>query len=160
MFFGYFLVMFSRLGWFGLAHTPYVRQPLSYLRSFCGMSTLFTKSTSLGITATEYQFYENGSWQNWQQLEKPLFEEYLSKARFASLKHSRLDKHLSLRVKNLGVKEGVEKMQQSSFFKDFTNHLCYSHHQNSKPDSIAVRYVSRRSGDAHPKIILAFKCKP
>lgn len=156
LFGGYLLVWCSAINtrWLGL--TPFLKSPLQQVKMFSGVGVLFVKDASLQKYATQYRFYQQGAWQNWQQLEEPLFNEYISTGRLASLKHNRLDRQLVKTMVAIGRRQGVAKMSRSMAFKVFMQHLFYAHNQGLKPDSVAIRYNSIKKH----KAILAFKCKP
>ena len=160
VFFGYLLVIFSSMNFLGIAKLPYLGKPLSQIRSFCGMGALFTNEASMYGFATSYKFYQNGDWESWQELEAPLFEEYIATGRLASLRHSRLDKNLSQRMNRIGIKDGVEKIKQSEELKVFASHLFYRHNHNETPDSLAVKYVRKYKFSERTQTLVAFKVKP
>lgn len=160
VFLGYLLVVLSSMNFLGISKIPHLHKPLRQISRFLGKGALFTRTTTMYGFETEYRFYQNGEWGNWQQLEAPLFEEYITTGRLASLKHNRLDKGLSRRMNNIGIKQGVAAMEQSEAFKIFTSHLFYRHNQDQTPDSLAITYRRKYHGNDSTKVLLAFKCKP
>lgn len=139
---------------------PMLRPKFQQARNFTGLGSLFVNEASMKAYATTYRFYQDGKWTAWQVLEEPLFEEYVSKGRLASLKHNRLDKRLSQKAVYIGRKNGNAKMMASREFKAFTLHLFYAHNQNRKPDSLELIVHQKFRQPKALKTILKFKYQP
>ncbi|WP_343530510.1 hypothetical protein [Pedobacter sp.] len=129
-------------------------------RVFVGLGALFVNESSMRIYATSYRFYQDGKWSDWQFLEGPLFEEYISKGRLASLKHNRLDKLLCQKIIDLRRKSGDVKTKESKEFKAFTSHLFYRHNQNRKPDSLEVKFQQKFREPDVVKTVFKIKYQP
>ena len=140
---------------------PAVLKPkFQQARNFVGLGTLFVSEASMRAYATSYRFYQDGKWTDWHFLEEPLFEEYVSEGRLASLKHNRLDKHLAQKIVRIGRKYGNAQMMKSKEFKVFTWHLFYRHHQNRKPDSLEIIVRQKFKQPETVKTIFKFKYQP
>jgi hypothetical protein len=160
VFFAYLLVFLSAFNILGIAKIPIVGPKVRQVRSFMGLGSLFVSETSMSRYATLYRFRENGKWLAWRELEAPLFNNYIATGHLASLKHSRLDMHLSKKMARIGIKQGNAEMIRSKEFKAFTSHLFYRHNQNRKPDSLEVVFQQLFKKPALPRNLLIFKYKP
>jgi len=129
-------------------------------RVFTGLGALFVSEDSMKHHATSYRFYQNGKWTDWQLLEEPLFEEYTSSGRLASLKHNRLDRRLGQKVVNINRKLGNLKTIDSKEFRAFTSHLFYGHNQNHKPDSLEIIFQQKVKQEEALKATFKVKCHP
>ena len=129
-------------------------------RNFVGLGSLFVSEASMKAYATSYRFYQDGKWTDWHFLEEPLFEEYISEGRLASLKHNRLDKHLTKKIVRIGRKYGNAQMMKSNEFKAFTSHLFFRHNQNRKPDSLEIIVRQKFKQIETVKMIFKFKYQP
>lgn len=161
VFFGYLLVILSAFGLFRQVRYVPFKATIKQVGSFIGFRSLFIKETSLQSSITSYRFYQDGKWQGWKQLEAPLFEEYIAMGRIASLKHNRLDRHLSQQMVRVGLQSGNAKMINSKPFKAFTSHLFFRHNHNRKPDSIEILFERKPNGSLPlTNTRFNFKCKP
>jgi len=160
IFFLYGLVLLSTFNIPGINHSVFLRNKFKKARLYAGIGALFTREVTLDNYATSYRFYQNGKWQNWQELEMPLFNSYINEVNFTSLKHNRLDIHLSQKLYFSGYKPNPKSFFQSVPFSSFLKHLIEVHNHNQKPDSIAVIYKVEDQKTRINKQLLTFKCKP
>lgn len=124
------------------------------------MGVLFVKDASMVSHATSYRFFQDGQWQPWQLLEEPLFEDYKARMRVASLKHNRLDKHLSQKISMQVYKTGIGEMKQGKDFELFMAHLFFSHNGNKRPDSLEVMIEREFNHLGNAKRTIKFKHQP
>lgn len=157
---GYAFVLLANINFLGIRKTPYLGSKMRQLGSFCGLGTLFTRETSMISHATVYRFYQNGKWERWQELEKPLFQDYVATGRLASLKHNRLDKRLMSNLNRVATSQGLTKMKQTKAFDNFTAHLFFNHNQKRIPDSLELKYFQIYNSGNSTKTLTAFKFKP
>lgn len=157
---GYVFVLLANINFLGIRKTPYLGSKMRQLGSFCGLGTLFARQTSMFGYATMYRFHQNGKWERWQELEKPLFQEYVATGRLASLKHSRLDKRLTKNMHRAVTTQGLVKVRQSKAVDNFTAHLFYNHNQKRIPDSLEVKYLRIYNSGDSTKTLTTFKFKP
>ena len=160
IFFLYGLVLLSTFNIPGINHSFFLKNKFIKARLYAGIGALFTREVTLDNYVTSYRFYQNGKWQNWKELEKPLFNAYINDANLTSLKHNRLDIHLSQKLYFSGYQPDPQSFFQSVPYQSFLKHLIEVHHQHQKPDSIAVVYRINYQQTNKSKALLAFKCKP
>lgn len=164
VFLSYALIILSSLNFLGIRNIPYLKKALSVGRKFTGIGPLFTREATLDSYSTSYRFYQDGRWQNWQWLEKPLFNDYINHGNIASLKHARLDLILSQHLYFLGFKKHpLKNLENTVPFQSFIRHLFHSHNQNRTPDSLQIKYIRKsilNSQKSVEKELLNYKCKP
>lgn len=156
----YALVFLSAFAFVQKMMPPMLKPKFQQARNFVGLGTLFVNEASMRAYATSCRFYQDGKWTEWQLLEEPLFEEYVSKGRLASLKHNRLDKYLSQKIVRIGRKFGNAQMMRSKEFQAFASHLFYRHNLNRKPDSLEIIVRQKFKKPETVKMIFKFKYQP
>ncbi|WP_154652568.1 hypothetical protein [Flavobacterium rivuli] len=138
----------------------YLGKTLGKIKHQIGLGVLFDRPNSLIGKSVIYRLYQNGKWQENQQLLEPLFNDYKENGNFAALKHCRLDSQLAGRIHTIGKRQGIEKMKQSKKYKEFINHLIYRHNKNVKPDSLQIFYYIKDYKSNKLHLSLNFVCQP
>lgn len=124
-----------------------------------GFGPLFDRAPTLEGKTVSYRFYQNGTWQPYQQLLEPSFKEYRTSGNIGALRHCRLDARLLADLNIIYKSDGLEKMKQSNTAAVFLEHLVYRHNKSVKPDSVEVNYYKIFRPDSL-QLLLNFKSKP
>jgi len=127
------------------------------VQKYCGLGVLFNRKSTLTGKATAYRLYKKGQWQSWQQLQQPLYSKYAHAGSYAALKHSRLDINLSDNVYSASKDKTVEELKGTKIYKEFTQHLLYSHSNGTAPDSLEISYYQIHNAPDSLELLLTFK---
>lgn len=136
---------------------PYAGKLLRKLKLATGAGTLFDRPGTMVNYESYLRVHEDGKWQPWQQMIKPLHEEYLNTGNFSALKLSRLDLYMFKKVRKIAKDKNIGAMKKSKAYSNFLRHMRLRYWQDSNPDSLEVAHYKISRTARRPTLLLTFK---
>lgn len=141
----------------GFAKIPFLGRQLKSFQRTAGIGTLFDRPSTLVNYTAYIRYYNNNQWQPWEQMMKPLHDEYLATGKFSSLKHSRFESNILREMGKLARRKGISVLKADKQYTDFKEHILYRHWIGIKPDSLEFMYLRFNRKTLKSEPVLIFK---